>query len=122
MKKVLIIEDQIKLSDLLTELLSLLGYAVTVASNGIEGLEQTRNESPDIILCDIMMPKMDGYTFLQEHLKSEFKNTPVIFVSAKIGIDDENYILKLGAKALMQKPYEINELNKLIKKNLKNSV
>src|SRR3989338_304546 len=83
-KKILIVDDEVDLVETLTFRLEAAGYTVVKAYNGQEGLEKAREENPDLILLDVMMPKMDGYT-LCRLLKFDvkFRGTPVIMLTAR---------------------------------------
>ena len=70
MAKILIIDDEIKLRETIAELFSFINYQVFEAQDGSEGLEKVQEHKPDLIICDVMMPKLDGYGFLERHQKS----------------------------------------------------
>ena len=88
MAKILIIDDEKSLRETICELLSYSGYDVRDAQDGMEGLEKVRQFIPDLILCDIMMPILDGYGFMEKHNISDYSNIPVIFLTARIEIKD----------------------------------
>lgn len=115
MPKILIIEDEQALRETVAELLQLGGYNVVVAKDGLEGLEKVQAEVPDLILCDIMMPKLDGYGFLEQHQLSIYSHIPVLLLSAKIESEDEILSIKLGAKGYIRKPFNFLELNRIIR-------
>ena len=105
MKTILIIEDDIVLRETTAEILELENYKVVTASNGKRGAEQARIMIPDLILCDIMMPEMDGYELLK--ILSEDKKTkriPFIFMSAKTEMKDVRKGMDLGADDYLTKP------------------
>ncbi|HET8753950.1 MAG TPA: response regulator, partial [Salinimicrobium sp.] len=84
MKKVLLIEDDTVVRENTAELLELSDYKTVTAANGKKGVELAKKELPDIIVCDIMMPEMDGYGVLQTLAKDpETQHIPFIFLSAK---------------------------------------
>lgn len=118
MSKILIIEDEDALRKIFAELLVLAGYEIVVAKDGLDGLEKVLNEFPDLILCDIMMPKLDGYGFLKRHKLSNYSHIPVVFLTAEIEMEDELIALKLGVNGYIRKPFKFLELNKIIKYNL----
>jgi DNA-binding response OmpR family regulator len=93
---------------LLQEYLTEQGYTVTTAENGRQALFAARHEAPDLILLDIMMPEMDGYTFLQNYRQEA--QTPVIFLTAKIDETDKVIGLELGADDYITKPFGMREL------------
>lgn len=111
MKKVLIIEDDLSLRENTAELLELAGYEVTMAPNGKIGVELAKNNLPDIIVCDIMMPEMDGYGVLQELSSLEVtQHVPFIFLSAKTERSEIRKGMNLGADDYLTKPFEEEEL------------
>lgn len=111
MKKILLVEDDASLRENMEELLDLSGFLVYSASNGMKALELAKKERPDLVLCDIMMPEMDGYAVL-EHLSShkETCHIPFVFVSAKTEHQDVRKGMDLGADDYLTKPFEEEEL------------
>ncbi|HOA17122.1 MAG TPA: response regulator, partial [Fervidobacterium sp.] len=84
---------------------------VEEAVDGIDGLEKMREWHPDVVILDIMMPRMDGFTVLKEMKKDDqIRNIPVIVLTAKGGQDDEEIALSLGAKKVMTKPFSPTQL------------
>lgn len=81
MQKILIIDDEEEIVDLLSEFFSARGYAVSKARDGEDGLQKFDSDNPDIVMCDIRMPRRDGFAFLDE-IRSSRKWVPVIIVSA----------------------------------------
>lgn len=106
--KILIIEDEKKLSDIMTLYLKKEGYEVFTAYDGEEGERSIENDSFDLIILDIMMPKKDGW-FLLRKIKS-ISNTPVILTTARGEEDDRIFGLELGADDYMVKPLSMREL------------
>lgn len=115
MNKILIIDDEINLRETLSELLNYSGYKVYEAENGRHGIEKINLIEPDLIICDIMMPVLDGYGFMEQHKKSKYSHIPVILVSAKAEKLDEDIALNLGAQGYLMKPFKFNELLSKIK-------
>jgi CRP-like cAMP-binding protein/FixJ family two-component response regulator len=110
-KKVLLIEDDAVLRENTAELLELSNYEVMVAPNGKVGVEMAKNQSPDIIVCDIMMPELDGYGVLELLSKDDnTKYTPFIFLSAKTERKDVRKGMDLGADDYITKPFSEDEL------------
>ena len=102
------------------ELLSLAGYETITALNGIEGLEKARNEQPDLVLCDILMPRLDGYGVLQAFQTiSELKEVPFVFMTAKSQRSDFRTGMDLGADDYLTKPFTGEELLKVVTSRLK---
>ncbi|TYQ00262.1 CRP-like cAMP-binding protein [Tenacibaculum adriaticum] len=119
MKKVLLIEDDIVLRENTAELLELSGYNVVTASNGKVGIEKGKNELPDIIVCDIMMPEADGYEVLEALSKNkDTKLIPFIFLSAKTERQDIRKGMNLGADDYITKPFQEEELISAIESRL----
>jgi DNA-binding response OmpR family regulator len=108
MKQILVVDDKATMRRLLQEYLTEQGYTVTTAENGRQALFAARHEAPDLILLDIMMPEMDGYTFLQNYRQEA--QTPVIFLTAKIDETDQVIGLELGADDYITKPFGMREL------------
>lgn len=119
MKKVLIIEDDDVLRENTSELLDLNGYYTITAPNGAIGVSLAKNEQPDIIVCDIMMPELDGYGVLKELSENEETNLiPFIFLSAKTERKDVRLGMNLGADDYITKPFEEEELTSAIESRL----
>ena len=122
MNKILIIEDEKTLRETLSELLTLSGYFIIEAKNGLEGLKKMKNENPNLIICDVMMPKLDGYGFLEQHKKTTNSHIPVIMLSAKVQLEEEKIAFDLGAKAYIKKPFEFQALKDCIKMHIRPSL
>ena len=111
MKKILLIEDDVVLRENTAELLQLSGYLVETASNGRAGVEVAKKYQPNIIVCDIMMPELDGYGVLENLSKNETtKYIPFIFLSAKTERHDIRKGMDLGADDYITKPFTEDEL------------
>lgn len=122
LKKILLIEDDAVLRDNTAELLELLGYQVNVASNGRIGVEKAKNDSPDIIVCDIMMPEVDGYGVLEAMVSEDTtKHIPFIFLSAKTEHKEVRRGMDLGADDYLTKPFDEEELLSAIESRLAKS-
>lgn len=103
--KILIIEDQATMRRNVALMLQLEGHNALTAANGIEGMEITRRERPNLILCDVMMPEMDGHAFLRALREDEvLRHTPFIFLTAKGDKNDVREGSDLGANAYLTKP------------------
>ncbi len=111
MKKILLIEDDIVLRENTAELLELSGYKVETASNGRAGVEVAKKYLPNLIVCDIMMPELDGYGVLESLSKIDAtKFIPFIFLSAKTERQDIRKGMDLGADDYITKPFNEEEL------------
>lgn len=110
-KKILLIDDEKDLVEELTLRLAAEGYEVLAAFDGQEGLEKARQEKPDLILLDVVMPKLDGYEVCLELKKdSSTKKIPIIMISAKSQESDKFRGKECGASAYITKPYETDLL------------
>ncbi len=107
--RILIIEDDEILANTLKEGLSEEGYAVDVAYSGDDGLYMAKTMPYDVILLDLMLPEIDGFTIL-ERLRKEGIDTPVLILTAKDSIDDKVGGLDRGADDYITKPFEFSEL------------
>ena len=105
---VLIVEDDKNIQELLQMYLEKEGYAVTVASDGGQGLSKFRAIKPDLVLLDVMMPVMDGWSVCKA-IRAE-SQTPVIMLTAKGELDDKVAGLKSGADDYITKPFEMREV------------
>ncbi|WP_339837894.1 response regulator [uncultured Flavobacterium sp.] len=118
MAKILIIEDEVELRNSIAEYLLFKGYELVEANDGLEGLEKTHKEQPDIILCDVMMPRLDGYGFLQHHKLSNYAHIPVLLMTARKELNNDLFDLSLSIKGYISKPFNLNQLNQMIIANL----
>lgn len=111
MKKILLIEDNDDVRCNTAEILELSNYRVVQAGNGKAGIEKAIQEKPDLIICDIMMPVLDGYGVLQAiHKNENIKNTPFIFLTARAERTDLRKGMDLGADDYLTKPFTGTEL------------
>lgn len=111
MKKILIVDDQQQNLYLMKTMLGRHGYQVLEATNGAEALELARNNPPDVIISDILMPVMDGFSLCQEWMKDEgLRNIPFVFYTATYtDAKDEELALSLGAARFIVKPVDFEE-------------
>lgn len=120
MKKILIIEDNDEVRENTAEILELSNYKVVTAENGKTGVEKALHEKPDLIICDIMMPVLDGYGVF--HLLSKHKETssiPFIFLTAKSEKSDFRKGMEMGADDYITKPFDGIELLNAVEVRLK---
>lgn len=111
MKKILVIEDAQSLRKDILEMLGFEGYEAEGAENGIVGVQMAREMRPDLIICDIMMPGMDGFGVLEELRKdAELGTIPFIFLTARTDRADSRYGMELGADDYLTKPFTASEL------------
>lgn len=107
----LVVEDVPNILELLTVTLRFKGYPVITARNGVEALEMIAKERPALIITDILMPKMDGYAFVQK-LRKDVKthDIPIIFLSATyVTPEDKTFALSLGASRFIEKPIDTED-------------
>ncbi|OSZ77887.1 transcriptional regulator [Chitinophagaceae bacterium IBVUCB2] len=120
MKSVLVIDDNQDIRENTAEILELAGYKTFTAENGKKGVEAAQREKPDVIVCDIMMPELDGYGVL--HLLKKNKDTeqiPFVFLTAKTERTDFRKGMEMGADDYITKPFEDIELLNAIEVRLK---
>lgn len=119
-ERILIIEDEPDITELIKSRLESAGYKTIAAYDGVEGLEMAKKELPDLILLDILMPKMDGITVaLRLKKMQETKSIPIIIVSVTKGPDEEGIAKGIGVDEYLYKPLDAEELLGKIKKVLR---
>jgi len=122
MKSILVIEDNTDIRENTAEILDLAGYKTLTAENGKRGVELALKEKPDLIVCDIMMPELDGYGVLHLLRKNaDTQSIPFIFLTAKIERTDFRKGMEMGADDYITKPFEDIELLNAIEIRLKKS-
>lgn len=120
MKKILLIEDNEDIRNNTAEILELSNYKVIAAENGKIGVEKAIEYKPDLILCDIMMPVLDGYGVMHAiHKNDAIKNTPFIFLTAKSERSDFRKGMELGADDYITKPFSGTELLNAVDSRIK---
>ena len=120
MKSILVIDDNRDIRENTAEILEMAGYKTMTAENGKKGVETALKEKPDVIVCDIMMPELDGYGVLHLLRKNqETQNTPFIFLTAKTERTDFRKGMEMGADDYVTKPFEDIELLNAIEMRLK---
>jgi len=119
-KKILIIEDDKVVRENTAEILQLANYEVVTAENGKIGLDKANFFRPDLIICDILMPELDGYGVMQIIMRNKsLQKIPVIFMSAKTKHEDVRRGMDLGASDYITKPFEESELLSAVASRLK---
>jgi DNA-binding response OmpR family regulator len=120
MRSILVIDDNKDIRENTAEILELAGYKTFTAENGKKGVETALKEKPDVIVCDIMMPELDGYGVLHLLRKNpEAQNIPFIFLTAKTERSDFRKGMEMGADDYVTKPFEGIELLNAIEMRLK---
>ena len=116
-KKILLVDDEPNITKLLSMRLKSSGYEVLTASDGAEGLEKARSQNPDLIILDLMMPKMEGYEVCRLlKFDEKYKHIPIIISSAKSTDEDRHLGEKVGADDYLSKPYDPEDLLQKINK------
>jgi DNA-binding response OmpR family regulator len=118
-KRILIVDDEVDLVETVRFPLEMEGYHVLVAHNGEDALNQARKENPDLILLDLMLPKVDGYKVCQQ-LKSDdrYKHIPILMLTSKAQEKDMALGRETGANEYITKPFDIRDLLKKVKVHL----
>ena len=120
MKSILVIDDNADIRDNTAEILELAGYKVSTAENGKKGVDLALKEKPDVIVCDIMMPELDGYGVLHLLRKNPgAQNIPFIFLTAKTERSDFRKGMEMGADDYITKPFDDIELLNAVEVRLK---
>jgi DNA-binding response OmpR family regulator len=109
MPKVLLIEDEPALGMIVRDSLVYRGFTVFYAETGIQGLEQFREHRPDILVVDVMMPDMDGFT-MAEHVRRDDPDIPIMFLTARSQTADVVRGFELGGNDYLKKPFSLDEL------------
>ena len=116
---ILIIDDESSIRANVQRFLRLEGYVVHEAMNGLAGLASVATNHPDLILCDVMMPEMDGFAVLAKLREDANTATiPFIFLTASVEQDDQRFGLAIGANAYLSKPFNLSELLALVRRKL----
>ncbi|MCU0640540.1 MAG: response regulator [Candidatus Margulisbacteria bacterium] len=114
--KILVVDDEPDVASLLTLMLKAQGYTVVTASDGQEALEKARSENPDLILLDVMLPRMDGYKVARMlKFDEKYSQIPIIMLTAKIQERDRQTGLEMGANDYLTKPFDTTALLDKIK-------
>ncbi|MFZ1754370.1 MAG: response regulator [Caldilineaceae bacterium] len=110
-KNVLVVEDNMAMNLAICDILEMNGYTVRTASDGMEGLALMKEHRPDVVLCDIMMPRMDGYTLLNQTRSDEqLRTVPFIFLTARSSAQDRRQAKSIGIEDYLIKPVDAQDL------------
>jgi len=107
--KILFVEDEEDLTLIVADTLRGQGYKVITAADGVAGLDRFRSEGADVVVADVMMPKMDGFSMAKE-IRKLSPTVPLLFLTAKSTIDDVEEGFEIGANDYLKKPFELREL------------
>jgi len=118
-KKILVVDDELDMLMVIKLRLEASGFDVITATDGLEGLNAARKDNPDLIVLDIMLPKMNGYK-VARFLKfdEEYRKIPIVMLTALGGEEDRNTGIETGADAYLTKPFETEQLLKTVRKFL----
>jgi len=114
--KILLVDDEESIVEMVRKRLEASGYDVVVAMDGQEALDKARKENPDLIILDLMLPKMNGYevcTMLKQD--EQYKKIPILLFTARAQQKDEELGYECGADGFIRKPFEAQELLKQIR-------
>lgn len=120
-RKILLVDDEADFVEMLRVRLEDSGYEVIVAYDGEEGLERAEKEAPELIILDIMLPKISGFDVCRKlKIDENFKNIPIIMLTAKFQANDIKFGMAMGADAYITKPFEsqvlVEKMRKLLDK------
>lgn len=120
--KILAVDDEVDLVETVRFPLEMEGFEVLVSYNGVDALDQVRKECPDLILLDLMLPKLDGYKVCRLlKFDERYKHIPILMLTAKTQEKDVLLGIETGADDYITKPFDIDKLIKKVKNFLKNS-
>jgi len=115
-KKILVVDDEPDLVETVRFPLEMEGYQVLVSYNGEDGLTQARREKPDLIILDLMLPKLDGYKVCRLlKFDERYKHIPILMLTAKVQERDRILGKETGADEYMTKPFDIDQLMEKVK-------
>ena len=115
-KKILIVDDEVDLVETVRFPLEMEGFNVLVSYNGEDALSQARKEKPDLILLDLMLPKLDGYKVCRLlKFDERYKNIPILMLTAKTQEKDKALGMETGANEYITKPFDIDKLVEKVK-------
>ena len=118
--RILIVDDEADLVSVLRIGLEIEGFEVIAASDGEEGLRKAREERPELVVLDLMLPKLDGYRVCRAlKFDERYRNLPIVILSARSGEQDRRLAFDMGADAFVSKPYDMAALVKLIRARLR---
>lgn len=116
-KKILVVDDEVELTKAMTIRLTAIGYEVSIAHDGEEALKKARQEKPDLIILDLMLPKIDGYKVCRLlKFDQKYREIPIIMVTARVEEDDKRLGMETGADEYFTKPFDWSDLLEKITK------
>jgi DNA-binding response OmpR family regulator len=115
-KKILVVDDEVDLVETVRFPLEMEGFDVLVSYNGEDALDQARKESPDLIILDLMLPKLDGYKVCRLlKFDERYKHIPILMLTAKTQEKDKTLGMETGANEYITKPFEMDYLMEKVK-------
>ncbi|HOW59554.1 MAG TPA: response regulator [Candidatus Omnitrophota bacterium] len=118
-KKILLVDDEADIRQIVSARLSAIGCEVITAMDGQEGLESARKDSPDLILLDLMLPKLDGYKVCRMlKFDKAYEHIPIVIFSAKGSEADRKLAVEVGADGYLTKPFDLKAFIETIQKLL----
>jgi DNA-binding response OmpR family regulator len=115
-KKILVVDDEVDLVETLRFPLEMEGFQVLVSYNGEDALNQARKENPDLVLLDVMLPKLDGYKVCRLlKFDERYKHIPILMLTAKTQEKDKLTGVETGADEYITKPFDIDQLMEKVK-------
>jgi DNA-binding response OmpR family regulator len=115
-KKILIVDDEVDLVETVRYPLEMEGFNVLVSYNGEDALSQARKEKPDLILLDLMLPKLDGYKVCRLlKFDERYRNIPILMLTAKTQEKDKALGMETGANDYITKPFDLDKLMEKVK-------
>ncbi len=121
-KKIMVVDDEPYIARVIKFKLEQEGYAVISANDGVTGLDRIRQEKPDLVLLDVMMPGLTGYEVCQQvKADADLQGIPVVFLTAKGQERDREQGLNMGASDYITKPFSPNRLLELVKSIIGNA-
>ncbi len=120
--RILVVDDEEDLGRILKFALMAAGHEVLLATDGAEGLRMAREDSPDLVLLDLMLPKIDGYKVCRMlKFDERYKQIPIVILSARTQEVDKQMARETGADLFITKPYNLNEILSTIQQLLRTS-
>jgi len=115
-KRILLVDDEVQLVEMMKMRLEANNYEIITAYDGQEALEKARNEKPDLIILDLMLPKLDGYTVCRMlKFDEKYKSIPIVMFTARVQESDKKMGQEVGADAYITKPFDPQALLSKIK-------
>jgi two-component system cell cycle response regulator DivK len=119
MARILVVEDDLDNQDVIRRMLEMTGHVVTIAHNGSEGLKVVQELRPDLIMMDMSMPELDGWTLTQIiKANPELSSIPIIAVTSHAMREDQKRAKEVGCDAYMSKPIDYFKLNEMVQRYL----